>query len=141
MPEASRKRNGCGTITHAEEQRRLLRTAPKSAMAETPHIIAPKRALKAALTLDEKTDGLRLTFKSHAESKLDLIVEKGCVFINDKWASFESSQEISPCWISKKTVNKAHVNHKFEDHLCDHIATDLSNLILKEVSDEDYGEE
>lgn len=83
MLKAPMKSSVRRTRTHAEEQRHLLRTALKSAMADTPYIIALKRASKAGLTLDERTDGLRLTFKSHAESEFGLFVEKGCVFISD----------------------------------------------------------
>lgn len=57
---------------------------PASPLANTPYLLALERAVTAALTLSMRTDDLVLMFKGPTDSEFVLIVERNCVFINDK---------------------------------------------------------
>jgi hypothetical protein len=89
-----------------------------------------ERALKAALTLDPRTKGLNLIFKSGVSTDLDLLLFESTLEINDKWLSFLESHQRSPCWLSRGAgAPLPEIDH----FTCSHVVIDLYELILDEL--------
>lgn len=89
-----------------------------------------RRAFSAALALDTRTKGLRLVFKSAGQTGLDLLLDKSDLLIHKKWLDFHSSHEKAACWLSR-LASTSEVN--VEKFSCDHIVTDLYDLVLTEL--------
>jgi hypothetical protein len=108
----------------------LLNNAPASSLPETPYSTGVKRALKAALALDDKTKNLKVIFKSGAKAELDLLVFHSTLQINDKWLRFQDSHQRAPCWLSLQSKGDLDMDH----FSCTHIVTDLYKLMLEELT-------
>ncbi|KAG4413570.1 hypothetical protein IFR04_013304 [Cadophora malorum] len=75
-----------------------------SPLDETPYRTALKRALDCALTLEENFGDLVLAFDDTV-TNICLRINGVRVLIHNKWATFETSHKMSPCWSSKE-MNK-----------------------------------
>lgn len=118
--------------TPEEQQFHLLHSAPASQMLETPYSLGLRRALKAALALNENTRGMTVTFKSGSGTNLDLVLEGSDLEINDKWLSFDRSHRASPCWLSRQHVTSSSATNS-QPFSCDHITSNLYWLVLQET--------
>lgn len=118
-------------VRSPQEQRyRLLHNAPVAAGRSTVYASMVKRALQAALCLDPRTQSLDLIFKDGAAAELDLLLEGSRLMINEKWLDFHASHEETPCWLSRLSSIEG-FNH--ENFSCDHIITELYDLVLMEL--------
>jgi hypothetical protein len=92
---------------------------------DTTYAKAMKRALNAALALDNSTSKLKVVFKCGDRVDLDLLIDGSNLVINDKWLNFDAIHVKHPCWISQ-------LGRTNEDFLCDHVITHLYHLILRQ---------
>ncbi|CZT07834.1 uncharacterized protein RCO7_10885 [Rhynchosporium graminicola] len=116
--------------TPREQQCRLLSRAPVSTNRTTPYSLHVARALRAALALDVRTKDLNVILKSGVKADLDLLLEGTDLQINDKWLDFEEGHRLAPCWLSRQKSRKF---SDYEHFSCDHIVTDLYEMVLEEL--------
>ncbi|PVH72999.1 hypothetical protein DL98DRAFT_576490 [Cadophora sp. DSE1049] len=120
--------------TPREQQCYLLNQAPRTQSRGTTYSLGVERALRAALALDSRTKDLNLIFKSGAKTDLDLLLDGCDLQINDKWLDFKNSHRLAPCRLSRQ----AYREYSNADHFsCDHIVTDLYELVLDELKRHD----
>jgi hypothetical protein len=97
-----------------------------------------KRALQAALCLDPRTQCLEIVFKDGAVAELDLLLEGTQLMINEKWLDFHASHKEMPCWLSRLSAIEGSNCDNFS---CDHIITELYDMILLELDECHTGQE
>jgi hypothetical protein len=119
------KKNG-HVRTPEEHLHHLLHNTPVSEHEETLYSSGVKRALSAALALDDKTKRLRLIFKSGAKSELDLLLDGSDLLINYKWLDFQETHRQRRCWLSRTHI-------KASDFPCDHVINHLYDHVLCEL--------
>ncbi|KAH9217392.1 hypothetical protein DL95DRAFT_493667 [Leptodontidium sp. 2 PMI_412] len=112
--------------TPEEHCHHLLHNAPISTAKETSYSAGVKRALSAALVLDERTRDLKVTFKANPKAHLDLLVVGSDLFINDKFLDFDKSHQHVSCFLSQYGIDAP-------DFPCDHIIIGLHQSILREL--------
>ena len=122
-----------GLLRTVDEQRvHLLLDAPPSALNDTIYSTGMKRALKAALALDSKTQNLELCFKSGDNAELDLLLKDNRLLINDKWMVFHRSHECDPSFCPLR--NQASGSKiQVDIFTCGHIVETLYASILNEL--------
>lgn len=79
-----------------------------------------------------------MVFKDKAAAELDLLLDESQLMINAKWLDFEASHEKMPCFLSRLSGTAGFVNDLFS---CDHVITDLYEMILLELAESDVGED
>ncbi|KAH7305638.1 hypothetical protein BKA65DRAFT_560112 [Rhexocercosporidium sp. MPI-PUGE-AT-0058] len=104
----------------------LLQNAPISTVKESSYSEGVKRALRAALALDDRTRCLNVTFKVNPKAYLDLLVVGSDLFINDKFLDFDKSHQRVSCFLSQYKIDPP-------DFPCDHIIVGLHESILREL--------
>lgn len=96
-----------------------------------------KTALHASLCLDTRTKDLELVFKDGTAAELDLLLDGTQLMVNEKWLDFHASHENVPCWLSRLSTAAGFSGDIFS---CDHVITELYDMILMEV-DKHRGEQ
>jgi hypothetical protein len=122
--------------TPREYQRELLRNARVVAVTETTETLYSKglmRALKAMLLLDERTQLLRPSFRSGHTAGLDLLLDNSDLILHDRCLNFHQWHERTPCRLSSQAA--VH-NVDIDTFSCNHIITDLYNLLLIELQNQ-----
>lgn len=67
-----------------EQQYHLFHNAVLTANTEIAYAVSFQKALKAALALDERTQGLDIIFKSRVKADLDLLFFENTLEVNEK---------------------------------------------------------
>lgn len=117
--------------TPQEQQYYLLHNAPLAEDKKSTYSAGMQRALRAALALDVRTKGLEIIFKCGDRTDLDLLLMDANLEINDKWLDFGLSHAHNQCWFALQLPRE----HSTADHFsCDHIVTDLFDLVLDELN-------
>jgi len=117
--------------TPDEQRHHLLFNAPNSAYELTAYSTGVLRTLKAILALDQRTKDLEIFFKDGEYAELDLLLDRSRLLINDKWLDFDASHALSFCALFAE-ANDDEV--KIDTFSCNHVVTELYNLILVELS-------
>jgi hypothetical protein len=114
-----------------EEYRRdLLQKSPIALEPETKYSAGVKRALMAALSLDDGTRNFEIIFKCRAKAELDLLLDDSTLHINEKWLDFQASHIELSCWLSSLTLVEDVDTDVFS---CDHIVANIYDSILTEL--------
>lgn len=93
--------------------------------------------MSAGLCLDKRTKRLELVFKDGTAAELDLLLDGTELMVNEKFLDFHASHKKVPCWLSLLSTTAGFINDTFS---CDHVITDLYDMILMEV-DKHHGDE
>jgi hypothetical protein len=96
-----------------------------------------KRALCASLCLDARTKNLELVFKDGTVAELDLLLDGTQLMVNEKWLDFHASHKNVSCWLSRLSSTAGFSSDTFS---CDHVITELYDMVLMEV-DKCHGEQ
>lgn len=102
-------------------------------MKETLYSLGVRRALSAALAVDNRTRELSLTFRSGYTAGLDLLIDGSNLLIHERCLDFYGSHDTNPCRLA--SMASTH-EVKIETFSCDHIVMDLYELILDELTKE-----
>jgi hypothetical protein len=109
----------------------LLFKAPVSSLNATRYSEGITNALKAALAVDPKTSKFVIGFKCGMQTDLNVMILHGSrLLINDKWLDFSSSHATLGCQLYHKDSQEELGNETFS---CDHVVTELYNLIILEM--------
>ncbi|KAJ5046834.1 uncharacterized protein L3040_004059 [Drepanopeziza brunnea f. sp. 'multigermtubi'] len=112
--------------TPEEYRHDLLHNAPGSSVEETPYSAGVKRALSAALALDERTKDLKVIFKQASKSGLELLLDENDLLISDTYLDFAASHRTISCYLWECAINPP-------DFPCDHIIVGLYETILHDL--------
>ncbi|KFX87760.1 hypothetical protein V490_08034 [Pseudogymnoascus sp. VKM F-3557] len=116
--------------TVEEERYHLLHNSPVALEVDTPYSAGVKRALMAALSVDTRTQNLKIIFKSGSSAELSLLLEDSQLQVNDKWLDFRTSHKDAPCGLSRLAFAEDLAIHTFS---CDHVINELYDLVLVEI--------
>lgn len=116
--------------TPREEQCHLLCNASKVFVPETPYVADFMRALHAVLLLDERTQPFKPSFRSGHTAGLDLLLINTDLLIHERCLDFNQWHAKTPCRLSSQAST---VNIDINTFSCNHIVTDLYNLLLIEL--------
>jgi len=116
--------------TPREEQCHLLCNASEVSVPETPYAGDFMRALHAVLLLDERTQLFRPSFRSGHTAGLDVLLIDTDLLIHERCLDFNQWHAKTPCRLSSQAST---VNIDIDTFSCNHIVTDLHNMLLIEL--------